>query len=173
MLSVPLRAAATAGPCLNQGFCYMYVSGAGVNGAYGGVTGADASCQASFPGGISGVASDYRALVMATTRNQSTGWVLYPDMPYHRPDGLVMNTTNSSSLLTFPMPQPLIGAFANVWTGVTIVSPTSWTVGVNCGDWANSGLTGVSGVANNLTSAFIEGAPQACSGGFVLYCVQR
>lgn len=152
---------------------YIFVSAAGTNANYGGVTGTDASCSSSKPASLPGSESDYRALVMAAARNLSTGWVLAPGTEYRRQDGLLVFRTNAARLPVFPFENQVTGTSASIWTGITVVSASSWITGTTCGDWTQNFSLGDIGTSDQTTNTFIMNGQTSCATALALYCVQQ
>ncbi|MCR9143714.1 MAG: DUF1554 domain-containing protein [bacterium] len=175
--STAATVAASAPPCEDQGFCYMYSATNAATGwsgsAVGGIPGADAKCLAEVPGGLP-AGSQYRAMLMAAgVRTQSLDWTLQPSMEYRLQDGTtVVGVTNSAAVLDFPLTNAF-GAFFNMWTGFTRTNATTWTPGNDCVAWTAITL-GSSGARNNTATNFIENDPnRPCGSAAGLYCVQQ
>lgn len=166
-------------PCKSQGFCYMYSAdnvGAGwFSSALGGLSGVDAKCAAEKPADLPGTGSDYQALLMASggSRDQTSNWVLFPDMEYRAQSNAVLGTTNSVSIFTFPL-QSSLGTNEDIFTGIKIVTSTSWIVSSStCADWTAGGPNANSGLRDVTTSGFISNGTFSCGGAVAsLYCVQ-
>lgn len=55
----------------DRGVKYMFVAATSPNAAYGGVTGADAFCSSAKPSDLPGAGSDYKALLLSSTRTRA------------------------------------------------------------------------------------------------------
>lgn len=151
------------------------------NAVFGGVTGADAACNASPPNGES-----YKALIVdgstrvaCTTPNCGGGmsehvdWVLAPDTLYSRPDGTAIGTTSAAGIFEFPLDASVStnGGFA-YWTGLE----ADWTSNEHCAGW--TGTTGEfadQGLDNETSSAAIQGTSVNCGAlaGAFFACVEQ
>lgn len=180
--------------CTSAAFCYLFAyapspPGGGANfgsftGASGdGIAGIDSDCVA---GAISvGLpSSNYRAVLMTTggttIRNQTTNWVLKPNKQYRRQNGVtVIGTTNSSSVFsvsTGTLTNSVVGAFTNVFSGITVSSDTSWTPNSNnCSNWTSAAAVVAQGANGNFanTLAFDAGTSQNCNTGVAVYCAEQ
>lgn len=181
LYSTNTQPTSTLTPCKNQGFCYIYdANNVGVGwspSALGGLSGADAKCAAEKPGILPGTGSDYKALLMTNdgTRDQTSNWILFPDMEYRKQDESVLGMTNSSSVFSFPLTNPLVvGAGFALSTGITVSSSTSWTiVGDNCLNWTGGGTLPVQGLRNVTLNTFIDNGPAGgCGSGAGIICIQ-
>lgn len=168
-------------PCGGAAFCYVFVSTTLTDGSFGGVTPADARCATDKPGGLPGVGSDYKALLMSAgvsstpARDLNTNWVLTASMEYRRPDGVtVIGTTNASREFPLPLTNAVQAAASSIYTGID-VSGANWVVGTNCMDWTSvaGGVTFEQGEANNPASAISLGGGALCTFTGAFYCVQQ
>lgn len=180
--------------CTPASFCYIYALGSsppggGANfgsfaGASGdGISGIDSDCTANAVGaGLP--ASNYRALLMTTggttIRNQTTNWVLKPNKEYRRQNGTtVIGITNSSSVFSVfsaSLTNSFVGAFTNIYSGITVTSDTVWTPNANnCSNWTSAAAVAAQGANGNFTTVLSidSGTSQTCNTGVAVYCVEQ
>jgi hypothetical protein len=181
--------------CTAASFCYVLTYGVntppsgGANfgsyvGAGGdGIKGVDAECNVGAA--LVGLpASNYRAILMTsggtTIRNQTTNWVLKPNKEYRRPNGItIIGVTNASSvfsIFTGSLTNSFLGGFANIYSGITVASDTSWVPNAtNCSNWTSAAAAGVQSANPNTTnSAAIDfGIGQTCNNTVGVYCVEQ
>lgn len=151
------------------------------NGNLGGVSGADAKCQADANKPSSTQA--FKALIAesgADTRSppnaSNVDWVIKPNTYYRRNDGTLLFLSNASGLFTF-------GNFSNAWspsvTGLAWTGlNTDWTPNSNqCTSWTNStsGVNGNYGIVNSsvTSSQIISGGGGTCNSSNYLICVEQ
>jgi hypothetical protein len=115
-----------------------------------------------------------------TVRNQTTNWVLKPNKEYRRQNGTtVIGVTNSSSVFSVfsgNLTNSFVGAFTNVYSGITVASDTVWTPSTsNCSNWTSASAVAAQGANGNLTNvgSIDAGASQACNIGVAVYCVEQ
>ncbi|MFZ5629726.1 MAG: DUF1554 domain-containing protein [Spirochaetota bacterium] len=174
-------------PC-GAGSCRIFVTSAQYDGNLGGITGADAKCNADA---AKPNASTYRAILSdgitriacatadcggASGVEQSVDWPLFPGRTYVRADGTTpIGTANASAI--FPIPSltgPVQSSPATqVWTGLD-----SWTWHANnCQQWTtgnSGGNLGATGVANSGTVATaFWNTTGNCNGSRPLYCAEQ
>jgi hypothetical protein len=149
----------------------IYTTMALTNGNRGGITGADALCQADTqcPFGTTCKA----ILVDGTVRTASPtlNWVLQPSTQYANTSGQVIGTTNTSSVFSFPLTNALPTS-ATVWTGLNV----DWTTSTStCNAWtsASTSVFGSSGESTSTSNTFINAALDLCSDVQPLYCAQQ
>jgi hypothetical protein len=181
--------------CTAAAFCYVLTygpsipPGGGANfgsyvGASGdGISGIDAQCNVGAA--IAGLpASNYRAMIMTsggtTIRNQNTNWVLKPNKQYRRQNGItVIGVTNASSVFpiaTGNLTNSFLGSFANIFSGINVVTDTSWSPHPNnCDNWTSGALIGAQGANPNNTSitSIDAGVIHNCTNTFGVYCVEQ
>jgi len=150
------------------------------NGGNFGVAGADATCKSEAVS--KGYSRNFKALIGTSTRQASTfpilaDWVLKPDTNYYRPDGYLIDKTNSNAWFTFTpnLDNSISTGNTYQWTGL---NPTNGAVASsnNCNSWtSNSGVVyGYSGYANIPTMSVIADQNNICA--FTnnrLYCVEQ
>lgn len=180
--------------CTAASFCYVYSFGSsppggGANfGSFAGaagdaISGIDSDCTANAVGaGLP--ASNYRALLMTTggttIRNQNTNWVLKPNKEYRRQNGTtVIGITNSSSVFSIfsgNLTNSFVGAFTNVYSGITVTSDTVWTPNANnCSNWTSAAAAAAQGANGNFTNVLSidSGTSQTCNTGVAVYCIEQ
>ncbi|WP_165778820.1 DUF1554 domain-containing protein [Leptospira perolatii] len=170
--------------CSTTGGCYIYYSSP-TSGAMGGITGADAICQASYsvftPAPV-GSASDYKALIMdeAGGRNLTTNWVLRPNLQYYSyHTGALISTSDAAGELSLPLVSSLEsgpGGFA-AYTGINTTGAT-WIpkAGTTCNSWAStatSAIRGEAGISNDPTGFVDTNGSYTCDSNLRLYCVRQ
>ena len=150
---------------------------------FGGVSGADAECNASPP-----IAGTYKALLVdGTTRVACTsaqcvtsgaaegvGWVLAPNTKYVRADGTtVIATTTGAAIFSFPLAASIGTNAFSYWTGLS----ADWTTSPDsCSGWAQTtGFFATEGLADTTDSQAIVGVSESCAtlAGAVFACVQQ
>lgn len=161
----------------DRGVKYIFVAATSPNAQYGGVTGADVFCSNTKPAGLPGAGSDYKALLLSSTRNQGTGWVLSAGAEYRRSDGLVVGRTNSARVFIFPLTNPVQDSGINIRTGALVVDDNTWSTGTNCSDWDAFIASGESGFSSATSVEMIRRNPPtsttSCAGSESIYCVQQ
>lgn len=150
------------------------------NGNLNGLTGADSICNNDTNKPNSG---SYKALVLTSNRNQSTGWVLKANQTYYRPDDdAVIGTTNSSRVFALDTGRLTNNTdnsgFDAMWTGITVVSDTVWdfSPSYNCNNWtsnsnADYGLFGDSASTDRISMG--ESTQWCTDNTLRLYCVEQ
>lgn len=176
------------GQKVQRNYKFLFVTPTAHNGDWGGVSGADAYCQANIPRSIAGTGS-YKAMLVAPTRRQATtnpnvgdgqiDWVFKPNTEYRRADGITkVMTTNSKGLFDFSkgnLTNSFEGSFdAYIWTGLYSDWRTVATYGEMCHDvprfglttdtsgWEGNGNSGRLGNAKSITSRSISHTTDAC-----------
>jgi hypothetical protein len=147
----------------------MFVSQSGVTGNFGGIPAADLHCH-SDPQKPAG---SFRALLVDGANRVAAGapqrdWVLQPSTLYTRLDGTPIGRTNASSLLIFPLINPISATPAVVWTGLA----ANWATGAHCAAWANPAATANTGEASSLNNDAAIGAAISCGLTRQVICVQ-
>lgn len=161
----------------------LFVTDAGSTGNLGGVSGADARCNASpvkpaGTGPYKAMLVDGSARVACTSAlcgaggvSEHVDWVLQPSTDYVRPDGTAIGTTTSVGIFT----SVTVGVGTNnseVWTGLS----SSWTGSSNCGSWTDGtgGALGNIGLADDTSTGLIAMYLQYCDRTNVLiYCAEQ
>ncbi|MBM3269119.1 MAG: DUF1554 domain-containing protein, partial [Candidatus Sericytochromatia bacterium] len=159
-------AAPTATP---RGYKYIFVGRLGT-GNLGGVSGADALCQANRP---SSVAAAKAILVNGTVRRACTtancsggapehvDWPLAPSTEYRDTANVKIGTTNAAGIFPFPLSAGMTGGF-EWWSGLN----TNWTSNsATCTGWTSgaSSVVGIVGMATNTGSNFLNVYLQFCN----------
>jgi hypothetical protein len=160
----------------DRGVKYMFVAATSPNAAYGGVTGADAFCASGKPADLPGAGSDYKALLLSSTRNQSTGWVLAVGGEYRRADGTLIGRTNAARVFVFPLTNPVQDVGINIRTGATVTDENTWATGLNCSDWTAFIASAESGLSSATTLEMMRKnvlSTTSCAGAESIYCVQQ
>lgn len=157
----------------DRGGKYMYVTTTGANALFGGPTGIDTYCSNAKPSSLPGTGANYKALVLASTRSQSMGWVLSGGTEYRRSDDTLIGRTNAARLFAFPLTNPVQTSGVSVWTGAVVTDENTWTVSTNCSDWNSNMSTGLIGTSGSVTSAMIANSSTSCAGPVSVYCVQQ
>lgn len=165
----------------------VFVTSTATTGNLGGISGADASCQAG-KGALNGT---FKALLVdgisrtaCTTANcgggtsEHTDWVLASNKEYRRSDGTtVIGTTNANGLLPFSLSNSFATS-AGWWTGLK----TDWRIlgaAFRCQTttpWDTGNVTRSGGFGlNTSTNTSIEGsgAGDTCDFTYRLVCVQQ
>lgn len=156
---------------------YLFVTATGHNGNFGGVSGADAVCNASVPATLAG-STNYKALLVdgaariATATGDlgdgQTDWALEANREYRRADDRSVFTANAARLFGFSGGATLTHTFGTgagaFWTGLNI----DWTyVGagaISCNTWssANAGVSGEFGLADQTGAGSIHAGAETC-----------
>lgn len=157
----------------DRGAKYMFVTTTGANALFGGPTGIDTYCSNAKPSNLPGTGASYKALVLASTRNQSTGWVLAAGTEYRRSDDTLIGRTNAARLFVFPLTNPVQTSSVSIWTGAVVADENTWNVSTNCSDWNSNASTGLIGSSGSVTSAMIANGATSCAGPVSAYCVQQ
>lgn len=159
---------------------YLFVTATGHNGNFGGVSGADAVCNASVPAALAG-SSNYKALLVdgAARIATATGdlgdgqadWVLEANREYRRADGLSVFTTNAVRLFSFDvfgsgatLSNPVSVSAGSFWTGLSV----DWTymgAAIACNGWtsASAGVSGEVGAGDQTGLAAIHEGAETCN----------
>ncbi|EMK24138.1 endostatin-like outer membrane protein LenE [Leptospira kirschneri] len=177
------------GQKVQRNYKFLFVTPTAHNGDWGGVSGADAYCQANIPTSIAGT-GPYKAMLVAPTRRQATvnpnvgdgqiDWVFKPNTEYRRADGITkIMTTNSKGLFDFSKGS-LTNSFegsvdAYIWTGLYSDWRTVATYSEMCHDvprfglttdtsgWEGNGNSGRLGNTKSITSRSISHTTDACT----------
>ena len=154
------------------------------NGNLGGISGADAKCNADNAGMLdNGRSPTYKAFIVGTERTacsvsncmggSSVDWVLAPNTNYVRPDGSDIFATNSLSLPVGPFTNIVAGT-VNFYDGFT---STDWTTATadTCMDWTSSdgGQPAAVGWGAAVNDTFITGGTVGCGTLESLLCVEQ
>ena len=112
------------------------------NGALGATNTLDAACNSDSNKPTTGT---YKALIMRTSRQPGSGWILYPNKTYTRKDGTtVVGSTSSGSIFTGVLSNPIVALGTDVFwlTGVSIGS-SSWGYQASntCTNYSSSSFT--------------------------------
>lgn len=149
-------------------------------GNLGGLTGADAQCNAASNKPVTGT---YKAVVTHTTLRracttanctnpaENIDWVLYPNITYVRPTGETIGTTNAAGIFIFPLNNEIDTAGFTPRTGLYL----NWTSWSNCNNWTDGTGSYTSSIANsnakdNSTIYFND---VSCSNLYTLYCAEQ
>ncbi|MCE9597874.1 MAG: DUF1554 domain-containing protein, partial [Spirochaetia bacterium] len=152
---------------------YIFLSPNATNANFGGVVGVDAFCSSNKPAALPGVGSDYKGLVMASTRNQNTNWVLQGNTEYLNEAGAVVGKTNASKLLIFNLTNPVSAISSMVYTGIVVTDENTWTAGTTCTDWSVNISSGERGQTDSVTTTMIANSMTSCNTMIPIYCVQQ
>ncbi|HNN80300.1 MAG TPA: DUF1554 domain-containing protein [Leptospiraceae bacterium] len=172
---------------LNSSVYRIFITVATYNGNLGGVTGADAKCNADVNRPNDG--STYRALVVdnsslarracsnpdCTNSAENLNWTFKPNTAYVRAtDSAAILTTNAGGIFTFGTLTNSFGTGATVsyWTGLR----NNWQSSSNdCSDWTNStgGIDGRTGDSTATNSNAIRNNTPACNTFWYLVCVEQ
>jgi len=148
----------------------IFVSTISYPGNLGGITGADAKCNGDTN---KPTARTYKAMLMASTRNLSTDWVLKPNTTYYQSNGITpISSTDATGAFNFvSILNPIRATSGGAWTGMT----TTWSLysGYNCSDWTSTVGSGVFGTVNANTSAMLYATTLSCNIPYLLYCVEQ
>ncbi len=165
---------------------YLFVTDAGSVGNLGGVSGADARCNASpvkpvGSGTFKAMLADDNTRHACTTSLCVTGgawenlnWVLQPSTTYFRPDGTQIGSTTAAGIFT----SVTVGIGTNnseVWTGLAY-DWTNSSNSSNCTNWTDgTGNTlGNVGLADETGTDLIARYLQYCDRSNVLiYCAEQ
>ncbi|EKR73218.1 PF07588 family protein [Leptospira noguchii str. 2006001870] len=177
------------GQKVQRNYKFVFVTPTAHNGDWGGVSGADAYCQANIPASIVG-SGPYKAMLVAPTRRQATvnpnvgdgqiDWVFKPNTEYRRADGITkVMTTNSKGLFDFSkgsLTNSFEGSFSGyIWTGLYSDWRTVATYSEMCHDvprfglttdtsgWEGNGNSGRLGNTKSITSRSISHTTTACT----------
>jgi hypothetical protein len=150
---------------------------------FGGVSGADAECNANPPN-----QGTYKALLVdGTTRvactsadcgtsgvDEGVDWVLSPNTTYVREDGTtIIGTTSSAAIFPFPLDASIGTTGLSYWTGLE----DDWTTSSdNCSGWtATSDVFANEGLADATDSQAITGLSESCAtlAGAFFACVEQ
>ena len=161
----------------------IYLTSAPKKANFGGITAADALCNATPP-----IPGTYKALLVdGTTRVACTSascvtsgaaegkdWALAPSTKYVRADGTtVIGTTSAAAIFTFPLTASFGTSGISYWTGLS----ADWTTSADtCTSWSEvSGVSASVGLGDTSDSQAIAGAIDSCStlAGNVFACVQQ
>lgn len=163
---------------------YIFVTSL-VNGAMGGLTGADSLCNAvppTYPAG-----RVWKALLGTSVRSNAdpSNWVMRRQATYWRiGDGVGSGTTavevgtaHDQAYWTFPL-QATLYAPGNecVWTGIDFTGPpTSQGSNYRCGEWTSSENTafGTHGDPTLTTNAAVTGGARFCSLTCRVLCMEQ
>jgi hypothetical protein len=153
----------------------MFVTQSTFNGNLGGVTGADAKCNADAN---RNPAKTYRALIMAAgQRELGLNWALAPSTTYKKSDGVtVLGQTDDQGRLVFPLTNALVTEEVAHWTGIDHIG---WTPTWDCSGWTAStggmmgGAFGQAGYTNRTDFYFINHSPPGCNYTNRLVCVEQ
>jgi hypothetical protein len=168
--------------CTSTTKCIYLVSAP--SGNLGGVSGADALCNASRPAGVSSakafIVNGSTRIACATPYCSSGGasehkdWVLQPSTTYYRPDETPIDTTSSIGLLTVPLTNAFSDSNYEIWTGLYSYWLTSPAI---CNGWtsaASSGVYGYVGLTDATDYSAYAKYLQYCNRTYVrLACVQQ
>ncbi|MCB1200944.1 MAG: DUF1554 domain-containing protein [Leptospiraceae bacterium] len=165
----------------------IFVSATSYSGNLGGVSGADAKCQAdgnkpSGGGTYKAMLSSGTARRACTSANCSGGtsehadWVLLPNTKYVRSDGTTeIFTTNSNGIFEFgTLTNAISSGSGFVWTALNV----NWTNNAqNCGNWSNTtGTNVIRGIPNSTVNSILATGTSNCdqtSPAVYLYCVEQ
>ena len=157
----------------------------GVGGNLGGISGADALCQANRPADVA-IAKAFIAAPLrkaCLTANciggivENLDWVLTPNTVYINTSSVVMGTTTSSAIFTFSLSAAIPGNWP-YWTGLK----QDWTTSANlCSNWTSTAGNGNRGGVQStyLDARFIHDNGPADTGtlcndtGTNLLCVEQ
>jgi hypothetical protein len=175
-----------AGTTTSGGTKQMYLVAVS-NGNLGGISGADATCNANLPAGVTSAKAmlSYESTRRAcTSANCQSGgasehidWVLAANATYTRTDGTVIGTTNSIGLLTFPLIHPVSPTTIDAYLGFTDTTSEPWVEASSnfCSGWSSSsgGAVGNAGAmgASDVTFDFTNDL--TCNTAANILCVQQ
>lgn len=171
-------------PC-GAGSCRIFVTSAQYDGNLGGITGADAKCNADA---AKPNASTYKALLAfadvrrgctsvncggATGIEQTVDWPLFPNMTYVRADGTtIIGFSGGNALLPASLTNSIGSGGGQTWTGLN----SDWTGNTsNCTGWSegSSGSSGIRGTQNSVTPTAWSNSFNSCNAPRALYCVEQ
>lgn len=158
----------------------IFSSGIGTQGALGGISGADAVCQAhaNCPSGtqckamlVDNSFNLRRASVTPNVGDGQIDWVLKPFASYYRSNRTeLIATSTSASLFTFNLTFAVTGSSSTAWTGLN----PNWTnQGSDCTGWTVTGVTGYAGDIGSSTSSALGFNSFNCTDSLLLYCVEQ
>ncbi|MBS0617839.1 MAG: DUF1554 domain-containing protein [Spirochaetes bacterium] len=171
---------------VTAGSKFIFFTSSAYSGNLGGISGADAKCNADSnkPNG-----STYKAIialsgaggrVACTTGNCSGGpgehtdWVLYPTTQYTRTDGTtVIGTTTANGIFTFALSNS-VGGGSSPWTGLS----TTWTNLYACPSWTGTSGSATAGSTGSKTDTMLDGGygggfGLSCSSNYPIYCAEQ
>lgn len=172
-------------------FVDMGSDGTGYTGNLGGISGADAKCQASattngysgifkamIADGINRYACSEVSLVNGCGGIYAKDWVLAANTQYVRADGTTtIATTTATQIFAFPLTNSIDPNSKNAWTGMyTNWYPTYDPANqmTECSGWtADSDENSTYGQSNYVTNYSLTRQWAACSSKEGLYCVQQ
>jgi hypothetical protein len=158
------------------------------SGNMGGVTGADALCNASLPTGVSSAKAllvDGSTRVACTSSNCATGgatehvdWVLTANTTYYMSDGVtVFGTTDSIGLFNFPLTTAMNSTGNPVQTGMNGQTGSLWVAHGTCSAWTSTTGNESCGFDNATTDFAVldlNGEGCTCAGtGRYIFCVEQ
>jgi hypothetical protein len=195
----PYIASAAAGPVTGSlrapacTTCKLFVSATTQNGNWGATAAAaktamDAACMADANKPADG--GTYKALVVSSVRTACTSascasageaehldWVLFPNTPYYRADGVTaIGTTTSVSTFAFPLTNTPTAAVHSTQSGFPNGATWITDAAQDCSNWtdgtaASSSSHGQSNQASAI--AFFPGGAGICTAVLGLYCVEQ
>ncbi|MCX6130310.1 MAG: DUF1554 domain-containing protein, partial [Proteobacteria bacterium] len=172
----------------------MFMTNTVSQGNLGGITGADAICEADtrHPTSSGVNVGTYKAMLVDGTNriacvnascsptdvNDGLNWVMRASTLYVRTDGTEIKATNSSKIWTFPpnMTNSIAvpSGISGVWIGTdeTFVKVLGNT---NCSLWTSNGaVTGASGLVGSKSVAAVFASDSDCAAfSYPLYCVEQ
>lgn len=157
-------------------------------GVAGGLTGADAHCNANKPTGFDTAAYVYRAFM--ATAQASAASRLPVGTSYYSPSGTFIGTSDALKATTNGRPVPdlntgiwqqnstvyVAGDAASAWTGAGCSGNCIGTTGTTCSNWT-SNVVFANALVGRVASAgsdFFDGfGPSACNAMRRVYCFQQ
>lgn len=122
--------AASSPSCASSSFCYTFRTNGLPNANFGGIAGADTTCNSdgNKPGAAIGTFKAFlvdpqnnmrRASVTADAGDGQIDWVLQANKQYRRSDGItIVATSNAVRLFTFPLTASFVTGMGGHWTGL-------------------------------------------------------
>ncbi len=154
----------------------IFVTSTTTGGNIGGLSGADAYCQARASAG--GLPGTYKAWLSSSTVSAASRLV-HHNVPYRQYNGNLVadnwadliDGTLSGSVTMTELGTTVYSGFY-VWTGSTTNGSSHPNT---CTDWTtgSSGVSGSRGLANNTTSSWTANGSSPCNGSGRFYCVQQ
>jgi hypothetical protein len=157
----------------------VFVSSETYNGNLGGLTGADAKCQALA--GAAGIIGTFKAWLSDSTKGPATRF-WHSNLPYVRVDGIQV-ASNWSDLVDGNLSNPINITESNVlvpfatfvWTATLPTGEINDSVNAYCLDWtteSNSYIGGY-GAAVNTNEGWTSLSTMSCNVLRSLYCIQQ
>ncbi len=188
--------------CSSTTIKQLFVLPTGVAGNLGGITGADALCQANIPSASTPQITTAKALIVdgtsriacvtgngaaigASTPPSCTsgsagqvGWVLAPSTTYIQYNGSIVSTTDTNGFFSFPLANLVVptATTPTIWTGMN--ADWSTDTGNTCSSWSDStsasnGAFGYITGALGLNQGLLNSGPTPCTSLEPLVCVQQ